>query len=186
MNTRFIFAFLVTIALVVLILFLMFSGGGSAPSKTQINLIKYINSGSTAQILVDGPINAEQNHQQLEIDVSAAAVTLTIFQGYQRNPINTQTYPNNTSAYAAFIYGLQRSGFTRGNSDEKLSDERGYCVTGNRYIYTFNDGSKDLFRYWSTSCGQATFKGNISTVQYLFQNQVPDYSNQTRNLQFSF
>lgn len=186
MSLRYIFAFLVTIGLIVLILFLIFGGHGSAPTAKQTSLIKYLNTGSTAQLLVDGPINAERNHQQLEIDVNATQVIFTLFQGYQRTPVNTQTYANNSNAYAAFVYGLQRAGFSLGNSDEALSDERGYCVSGNRYIYTFNDGSKELFRYWSTSCGQATFKGNISTVQYLFKNQVPDYDTQTNNLSFSF
>lgn len=181
---RYFFGFLVTIALIVFILVLVFSGGGSKSPTKPINLPDYANTDARAQILIDGPEVSEQDHRVIEIDVTRDQVSFTLLKGYQRTLLNTKSYPNNAKAFETFLYGLQRSGYATGVTDKTTGDERGYCVAGSRDIYTFNDGSKNLFRYWSTTCNQGTFKGNVATVSYLFKNQVPDYDQLIAGLDF--
>ena len=175
---RYFIGLLITIGLIVLILFLLFSGG-SAPKVKPLNLGDYAYSAATAELIIDGPIVAEQNHHEVKIDVSQNDVTLTVYQGYQQTLVRTQSYPNNESSFAVFLHSLQLNGFDVGNNDITMSDERGHCAPGERNIYTFNDGSKNLFRFWSTTCGSGTYKGIIGTTLFLFQQQVPDYAKLT-------
>lgn len=84
-----------------------------------------------------------------------------------------QTFPNNSASYANFLQALNRLDFTKGDNASAKQDERGYCSQGDRYIYRFNTGTSDLFRYWTTSCGQGTFGGKREQVRLLFQRQIP-------------
>jgi hypothetical protein len=76
------------------------------------------------------------------------------------------------------MLSLSHAGFTKGNADKALSDERGYCPLGSRYIFELIDeNGKTIERYWATSCGKPkTYQGNVSLTRSLFQAQVPDYS----------
>lgn len=182
---RYFIGFLVTIGLIVLIVILLLRGGGS-PATQPVNLTKYVNTDSRAQLIITGPVVADADHQEIEIDVSRTTVSMTVYSGYERTVTQTKSYVNNDNAYAEFIYGLQRAGYSTGNTDPTLTDDRGYCVGGTRYQYTFDDATgKELFRFWSTSCGQKTFNGDTGTTQYLFEQQVPDFDTLTSNLNFS-
>lgn len=180
---RFLIAILVTIGLIVLIIVLLLRGTGTNPAKQALDLGSYaFNGASEAQLIIDGPIVAESKHQGLKIGVAENEVTLTIYDGYEQNVIKTQTYVSNSDAYAAFLHALQHASFTDGNSNKDVSDERGYCPGGFRYILSFNDGAKNLIRYWSTSCGNGTFRGQLSTILFLFKAQVPDYNDQVNGV----
>lgn len=180
---RYVIGFLLTIGLIILILVLLLRGGG-APQPKPLDLGNYVYNGATAQLIIDGPIVADPNHSEIQIDVTQNEVSMTVYQGYQQTPVNSKTYPNNTSAYGVFLHALQHAGFTKGNNDKTLSDERGYCPGGDRYIFSFSDNSgKNLMRYWSTSCGGTqTYKGITSTTVWLFEKQVPDYTTLTKNV----
>jgi len=181
---RYFIGFLVTIGLIVLIIILLLRGG--SPSVQPVNLTNYVNVGSRAQLIISGPVVADANHQEIEIDVSRDVVSMTIYDGYERTINTTKSYTNNDNAYAEFIYGLQRANYSRGNTDPKYVDDRGYCVNGDRYQYAFDDeNGKELFRFWSTTCGQKTFGGDVNTTLYLFEKQVPDFDNLTGKLNFS-
>jgi len=177
---RFFVGFLITIGLIVLVVVLLVRGGGgnATPSPAALNLDAYTTGTTTASLIIDSPIVAESNHREIKIDVTQNLVTYTQYQGYEQSPLDTRTFPNNSAAYAVFLHALQNAGYTLGSTSKALHDERGYCPTGYRYIYSFNDGSKDLMRFWSTSCGssQGTFKGMSNTVRTLFQSQVPGYN----------
>jgi hypothetical protein len=175
---RYLIGLLVTVGLIVLVLVLLFRGGGSTPPTAAglVDLSKYANTDSSAQLIIDGPEVADQSHQQVEIDVSSSDVTFTLYNGYQQNAVRTQTTANNTVAYGVFLQALQHQNFTKGNTDPKLKDERGYCPLGQRNIYSFNNDSKQLMRFWSTNCGVSTFKGTAGTVTLLFKQQVPNYN----------
>ena len=174
---RYFVGFFVTIFLIILIIVLLLRGGGTAtPAPKAINLGDYANNVSSAQLILDSPIVADQNHREIKLIVSESAITFTEYKGYQQDVIKSQTYPNNPSSYGVFLQAIQKAGFTEGSRDKALQDERGYCPGGYRYIYSFANGADDLFRTWSTSCGsQGTFKGQPSTIRQLFQKQVPDY-----------
>jgi hypothetical protein len=81
---------------------------------------------------------------------------------------------------------LQHSGgYTLGNNDPALRDERGYCATGNRYSYDIVSGDGDrLQHYWSTSCSQKTFKGLPEIVRNLFTAQIPNFDDYTADINY--
>ncbi|MEJ0073283.1 MAG: hypothetical protein WDN27_04365 [Candidatus Saccharibacteria bacterium] len=181
---------LVVLGVVVLIVVLLvkaFSGHGGIATK-QVDVGKYADTAATATLLVDGPTNIDQAHQQVKITVSQTSNEIDIIQGYEGTVTQTRTYPNNSVAFGVFLQALKLKNFAKGNDDKSLTDYRGYCPTGERYIYTFNDGQKDVFQYWSTSCNQGTFKGNALGVLALFQQQIPqtDFNKLTNPIPLGF
>lgn len=184
---RFIIGILVTIGLIALILVLLLRGGGDSTTEVKTSkLADYANSGSSAHYTIDGPINAEEEHKTIKIDVSADQVNLTVYRGYQGTVVTQQMYPNNKDAYTVFLKALQTQGFTQANTDEALKDERGVCPLGERVIYAFDNGTKESVRSWSTSCGTGTYEGKKSAVRELFQRQVPDYGKQVSDSDIDF
>lgn len=173
-NIRSIIVALVGIGTVVLVITLLIKAltGGSTPAA-QINLVSYANTNATAELYIDGPVVSDLEHWAVKITVSQSQAEIDIIQGYQGSVAHMQVFPNNSASYANFLQALNRLNFTKGNNDPTKQDERGYCAQEDRYIYIFNNGQKNLFRYWSTSCGQGTFGGNRPQVQQLFERQIP-------------
>jgi hypothetical protein len=185
-----IIAGLVGIGIVVLFIVLMvrlFTHHGVTTPNSTIDLGHYSDTAASAVLLIDAPTNVDQDHRQIRITVSGTQNEIELIQGYQNDVIQQQTYASNAAAFGAFLQSLKLLNFTKGDNDSANSDFRGYCPTGDRYVYTFNDGYKDLFSYWSTSCGQGTFNGNRAQVRRLFERQVPetDWSHFTRNVTVS-
>ena len=170
---------LVSIGLIILVIVLIvqgFSGGGPDTTTKRVDVSKYAYRSAIAMLLVDGPINLDQDHRQVRISVSGTINEINIIQGYQGTVIERRTYPNNTAGYGAFLQALQLLGFSRGVKLEAAAnkDYRGQCPAGSRYTYSFSDGQDELFSYWSTSCGnQGTFRGQPSQVRQLFERQIP-------------
>jgi len=159
------------VVLLIVLLFKAIFGHGAAPQKL-VDVGKYADTNAVATLLMDGPTNLDQNHYQIKITVNAMQSQIDLIQGYQGNMTRTQSYPSNSSAYGAFLQSLKLQGFAKGRIVK--IDYRGYCPTGSRYIYSFNDGQSNLFSYWSTSCGgQGTFQGSPSGVRQLFEAQIP-------------
>jgi hypothetical protein len=172
--TRTILAALVGLGIVIVFIVLMvkaFTGHGGSPTN-QIDLSKYGYTMAQATLTIDAPTNTDQDHRQVKITVGATQNEIDIIQGYQGNVIASQTYANNSPAFAAFLESLKLLNFSKGSSSK--ADYRGYCPTGERYLYAFNDGQNDLFSYWSTSCGQGTFGGDRVQTRRLFERQVPE------------
>lgn len=183
---RFIIGILVTLGLIILVLVMLFhGGGGKTASPKSLNLSDYTHSNSVAKLVMQAPVQADQTYQQIEIDVSNSNVSFTLYNGYQQSAVSTTTYPNNDDAYANFLKGLQNEGYTRGNSDKSMQDERGVCPLGTRNVYSFSNDSTELMRFWSTSCGTATFKGRASNVTALFKLQVPNYNTVLQSTSFN-
>lgn len=185
---RYFLGFLIIIGLIVLVFVLVlkaFSGGGSKGGPAPKPLINYANTATTMQLTIDGPENANQTHEAIQINVGETQAQLNVLQGYEGNVTNTQSFPNNQSAYAVFLRALDMAGYTKGNSNAS-SDYRGYCPFGQRYIYKIIDATgKTTQQYWSTSCGgQGTFKGSVGTVNKLFKLQIPTYGTLTQKVNF--
>lgn len=176
-NIRSIIVALVGIGIVVLVIVLLvkaiFGGGSSTPAK-QINLVSYASTGATAELYIDGPVRSDQEHHAVKISVSQNQAEIDIFQGYEGNVVQMQTFPNNSASYANFLQALNHLNFTKGDNDPAKQDERGFCAPENRFIYTFTNDGKKLFRYWTTSCGGGTFGGNRQQVRQLFERQIPE------------
>ena len=175
--------FTVVIAIIVLILVIIIKSITSGPAKPSINLNSYANTSAVAQLTIDGPINADQIHQQILVQVSNTSTYFAILNGYQGQVASSKTFANNQAAFAVFLHALTLAGFTKGDTDPSLSDSRGYCPDGDRYILQLNDGSDVVEKFWATSCGgQGTYGGDMEQTLGLFQNQVPNYSDLTGNV----
>ncbi len=170
-----ILAALIGIGLIILIIVLIVRGFSSTgvPSKS-IDLVTFAKTNATAVLYVDGPINDDSDHRTIKIFVDRNQVGIDIIQGYQGNVIDGRRYTNNQQGYAVFLQALAHLNFTKGSSSAKLQDERGYCPTGNRFIYQFLASGSSSFRYWSTSCGQGSFGGTSNPVHDLFYSQIPE------------
>jgi len=184
---RYLIGLLVTIGLLILLIVIIVQSGGNDKSKvpdSKKSLESYSLTDAVARLTTDGPINAEQNHQQIQITVGRDDVAIAIKKGYDGAVTNLQTYSNTEASYNAFLHALDRAGFTKGNTTATLKDEGGYCALGSRYIFEFIKDGKTLERYWATSCGTPkTYLGAIDLTLTLFRNQVPDYDKIT--LEFS-
>ena len=130
-------------------------------------------------MIIDGPINANQDHYQLQMTVGQNQSSLILYNGYQGQVAKSYTYANNSASYGEFLRALDLAGFTQGNTSKTAdNDPRGFCPEGERYTFEIVNGSQDIQRFWATSCGgQGTFNGNVVTVKNLFMAQMPDFEN---------
>src|SRR5665213_1443193 len=171
--------FLIAIGLIVLVFILILKGFGSG-SKNQVlpkPITSYATTNAIAELTLDGPVNYNGKHLSVQINIDQYQTQINIIQGYQGQVTNTQAYPNNQNAYAVFLRSIGTEGFMNGNPDSTITDDRGICPFGNRYVYQLVDGSQTIERYWSTSCGsQGSFKGNSVAVNSLFKAQIPNYN----------
>ena len=185
LRMRYIIGVLVAIGLVVLLIVLLFSGGGSKPQNSK-SLSSYANSDAVARLTIDGPEVSQQDHHQVQIEVSRDSVTFRKIQGYDGQVLDTRNYDNSLNSYSVFLHALAHAGFTKGNTDPSMKDERGNCALGERYIFELQQDGNDIVRFWSTSCGSPkTYGGNTALTLGLFQKQVPDYNDLVSNFQLS-
>ena len=180
---RYFIAFVTALGLLFLLIFLLFHGGGQ-PKTAPKRLDSYASTDAQAQLVIDGPINADQLHRAVRITVQKDEVTFEEIHGFQDSVTNLQSFDSNQDAYANFLLALQHSGFRLGDNNPALKDERGYCPLGDRYVFRLTQDGQDIERYWATTCGIKTYKGNLGTTLQLFEAQVPDYNKLVQNLQF--
>lgn len=176
---------LMAIVGLIIVLVILLSPGSSKPTTPPAakSLPSFASTDAQASLTIDGPVNANQDHQAIRITVGRDNVTFEQLTGYEGQVVNLQSYSNTEAAYDVFLRSISYGGFTRGNTDKNLSDERGYCPLGDRYIFDFNQDGNDLQRFWSTSCGSPkTYKGDVLLTIRLFQAQVPDYSKLSQNV----
>jgi hypothetical protein len=146
----------------------------SAPRLIPVDVGIYAHSSAEATLVMQGPTVIDQDFRQVKITVSQNQNEIELIEGYQGHVAESKTYQSNSAAFGAFLQSLKLQGFSRGTS-RNLGDYRGFCPTGSRYLYGFNDGNTDLFNYWSTSCGsEGTFKGTPRAVRGLFIRQIPE------------
>lgn len=179
---RYFLGFLAVVALIVAVFILVLKGFSSDTPKDKINLVDYANSSTVMSIMVDGPINADQLHQSYRITIGRDANTIEVMQGYDYHVVKAQTYASNSEAYTNFLKALQNMGYTKGNPDPKKTDPRGACPTGNRITYRIENGSQDVQKFWTTTCGGGTFAGQAANVRALFIRQIPDFNKITAGL----
>lgn len=176
--------FLLAIGLIVLVVVLIIRALTS-PHKgpTPLDLPSYATSDVRMQLTIDSPITAPATHNDIILTVGDVQSTLIVTQGYDDSIIDLKNYPMTSSAYGVFLKAIALNGFTKGNSNPALADEKGHCASGDRVIYEVLDANgNDLQRYWSSSCGAGTFSGNIAAIRQLFVKQFPDYATQTEKV----
>ncbi|HVW22875.1 MAG TPA: hypothetical protein VHB51_00050 [Candidatus Saccharimonadales bacterium] len=163
---------------------LLFSGGGSnkLPNNSR-TLVSYANTDAKARLTIDAPIKDPAEHQQIQITVDRDTISLELLKGYDGEVTNVQSFPNSQNSFDVFLHSLSVANFTHGNTDKSLKDERGYCPLGDRYIFELLQDGSSIERFWATSCGSPkTYYGNVNLTLLLFENQVPNYSDLTQNV----
>lgn len=180
---RYFLGFLAAVGLVVLVFVLVLRGLGGGKQSVETKLTDYTATDTVMQLTVDGRVVADQEHQAVRVTVGRFENKIEIIRGYQNQIVEVKTYPNNEEAYGTFLRALHLLGYTKGDTDAKKGDERGVCPTGQRYIFEIVTGSASVQRFWKTSCGSGTFKGNSSEVRSLFRAQIPEYSKTTSKLE---
>jgi len=159
------------VVLVIVLIVKLFTRPGT-PQLTPVDVGIYAHSSAEATLVMQGPTVIDQDFRQIKITVGQNQNEIDLIEGYQGHVAQTKTYQSNSAAFGAFLQSLKLQGFAQGTT-RNLGDYRGFCPTGSRYLYGFNDGNTDLFNYWSTSCGsQGTFKGSPHSVRSLFINQI--------------
>lgn len=181
---KYLIGLLVFIFIIIFVIVKLLTGGSSDKPALPPSLASYASTGTTVRYSIDNPVQAPETHRNVVIEVGNTSTIITITKGYQDEIIRTKSYPMSEEAYANFLLALDHTGnFTAGNSDKSVQDERGYCANGNRFSYDIvkDDGSL-VQHYWSTTCGERTFKGKADAVQQLFTAQVPDYDALTEDI----
>lgn len=183
---RYVIGFIGIIAILVIIIVLIvrgIGGGGGGESKG-IDLADYQTATSQVIFTIEGQVSATQTHDEARISVDQNEATIDIIKGYEDNVTHSKTFPMNSSSYSAFLLSLKHAGFTVGDDNPNNKDERGYCPTGDRYIYELKDNGEEVQRYWNTSCSydQGTFKGKSSLIEQLFELQIPDFDEITADV----
>lgn len=187
---RYILGFLGVVVVGILAIILVTSGGNPDPasdpagSNKKVVLTDYISKDSSVRLTIDGPINAQEVHRSIRITVTPSRRNVEIFKGYNFEIERSLPLTNSQSAYDEFIHALQATGFTNRKEKPLQQDESGVCATGNRYIYELLENDQEVSRTWSTSCSnkQGTSANISEAVRRLFQEQIPDYSEFTRNV----
>jgi uncharacterized protein (UPF0333 family) len=195
---RYFVGFLIAVGLIIVLIVLLLTGGHGGNGNKQLQttgekpqtvsqLAAYADTDVVTRVSIDGPINASQNHMAVRITVGREDVTYEQIQGYEGTVVNKQAFANNQNAYSNFLYAIGRAGFNLGDSSPKLANEKGFCSTGQRYVFELADGNHDIQRYWQTNCGSGTpktYKGNLTLTLELFQVQVPGYNDLTQDLNY--
>lgn len=185
---RLIFIFVGLIALI--LLFAIIFGGGKKP--TPINPLKplpdYANTTATVSFTTDGLINGDELHRQIRITVGPDSRTLDIIQGYSGQVIRTKDFYNTQDAYSVFLKALNNEGFLANDLKAKVpADSSGQCPLGFRYVFSLDQDGGNLFNSWTSSCGPSVgnSKASLDAITTLFQNQIPDYSLRTEDVNLS-
>jgi hypothetical protein len=181
---RYLLGFTALAALLIVLIILITTSGSKTTKTLPRTLDSYANTDAVVSMTIDGPINADQIHESILISVSNSTATYEQLQGYQGQVVNLQTFPDNVNSFTAFLFALERAGFTDGNKSAALQNQQGYCPLGDRYIFELNQNNHLLEHYWSTSCGgkNYTYLGELGATITLFQNQIPGYSKLSSNV----
>lgn len=174
------------IFIIVMVLIFGHGGGKKPPAGPQLMALpQYAGTDATVSFTVDGIVNADQLHRSIRITVSSSQTELDVMQGYNPRVIQSKTFESNQTAYSVFLKSINNYGFLSQLKGTKYSDdEQGICPLGFRYVFDLNQDGADLSRTWTTSCGSKTGTSGaaLSSIQTLFQDQIPDYDTLTENV----
>jgi hypothetical protein len=181
---KFILAGLGVIIVVILATILITRGGGDrTPTVRPVVVSEEAREGVSTVLTTRGKLVGEDERRAIRITVNQDERRLEILTGYEEAVERAQVYPNTHAAFENFMVALDQAGFNRSRSST-IEDERGACPTGKTYIYELKEFSQQLIRLWDTSCGGkiGTMAGKDSTIRKLFEEQIPDYTKQVRDV----
>ncbi len=131
----------------------------------------------SVRFTVRGPLVANENFHSYQIVINSSSRSMTTYQGYLDQPINSRGYDNNVQAYEQFVYALDKANFM--NADELTGDQndtRGICATGLVYEFETLSNGSTVKKLWTSTCkgSPGSFKASVSQVSNLFLTQIPD------------
>ena len=188
--TRYLVAFVFSLALIILALVLFFSNNPKTnPAQLQQEISRfsaYSKTNAVATLDINGPIVSPSNHNEAKISVSSTEINLQVMQGYDDSVIVNQTFPNSQNSFDAFLRALYINGFDSAPKTNSLSSPIGLCSLGDTYVFRFNRDNTKIVNAWITNCyGDVyTYRGNFQNTLSLFQKQVPNYFQYINNLNF--
>lgn len=134
-----------------------------------------------------GPIVADENFRSYQITITPTSRSMTIYEGYLQNVIETRTYSNNTPAYEAFVYALDREGMMHGELLEgDQNDHRGLCSEDHLFEYEILQAERTVKKLWAADCSAA--EGSVykdadpDDINDLFKEQIPASSDLIKQL----
>jgi len=175
---------LMLVLVISLIVLILLSLNGHHITNT-VSMGQYAsNPSAQVAMLIDGPVNAAQNHNQVLVVANNYQTTIKVFKGYNDHTVYQKSFPATVSSFHVFLRSLEYASFTDGSNNPNLRQASGYCPTANRYIFSFSVNGKQMTRYWTTDCSNdpSTYKGNLPLTLQLFAAQVPGFNNIVSNL----
>jgi hypothetical protein len=147
------------------------------PTTTQNQKVnKLSKDGRKVSYTVYGQVLAEEDRRAIRITIDDTERRVEVLQGYDESVKKIERLPNKSSAFDAFLIGLETAGFTARDISIK-TDEKSVCPLGNTYVFQTEFDDRSTVRSWVTSCAVkgASFRGNRSSVETLFKAQIPEY-----------
>lgn len=150
--------------------------------KKAVIVADYADKNSSVSYVVRGRITGEDSFRLVRITVKPNERSFEILSGYEEAVQDRKTFSNNGVAYTTFLKTLDKAGFSR-EKDTTIKDDTGVCPLSREYKYQLNDSGKNVFYLWNGTCGvKGSFGGETSTIQQLFQAQIPSYNDLVGNL----
>lgn len=168
-------------------LIVAFVGRDSDPDDESVDdriaLRELVDENSEVIYTTSGRIIADEEYRTVRITVSDSQRRFEILEGYNLAVQERVDLPNTSAAYEEFLRALEEAGFDNVDWSER-SSEKGKCPTNRRHVYRALIDGEEAIRSWSSPCrGQrGNFGGNSRLIERLFQGQIPEYRERTRDL----
>ena len=142
------------------------------------------NPDSTVRFTIVGKTNAPEDHREIRFTITQTARRAEILKGYDGEVIKTLSLPNTPSSYQEFLYAIEAEGYTLERSEPTITDVRGQCSDGKKYLYTSRLNGVVTTDLWSVSCSRkpGTFGGDRNGIVKLFERQFPDFNDFDRGV----
>ncbi len=144
----------------------------------------FIDSKAIVSMIHGGEITGTESYNQIEIEVTPSKRELRIISGYDNKIVTRKSFKNTEQAYSAFLHALDFEGILA-QKEAAYPNVNGACPSGKRFSFSLNvDGNDDDLNTWATSCSKrhGSFDGDRRGVQKLFEKQIPEYKDLTRNV----
>lgn len=162
---------------------------GTSQNANSVKLAEYAtNDRAAVTWTMEGRLLGDDQRKAVRITVTKDSRKIELLDGYAERVEKSQEFSNSHQAFESFTRALDLINYGASRK-VNVSDERGVCPNGRRYIYEAAEGSKEIVRTWSSSCraDDGTFGGgrNAATrIAQLFQMQITDYNKFVTGVKF--
>ena len=169
----------VSVAAVVALARTLFFGqdaNGNDKEATEKNELIETTADRSVRMTIRGGLTADEKFRSYQITITPASRTMTTYQGYLDQQVNSVQLENNTRAYEEFVYALNRAGMMEGIPfTGEDNDRRGLCPGGKIIEFETLRNSQSTEQLWTTTCNgvNGSFKGNSGQISDMFLAQIP-------------